>query len=152
MEKMFRHRIASIFLLFLFLIIFHSGCETLQTKPNELTVNVMVTVFVDLFDEHGQKIIRNIDGMPMKIEIIKNGNDRFVYQRILQQGKCQATESFTLYKDQYIECKATIPDDYQVFKQTEPAYIRLNWENANGSASMTRVYNWFADMTLTLIE
>lgn len=151
MEKMFRHRIASIFLLFLFLIIFHSGCETLQTKPNELTVNVMVTVFVDLFDEHGQKIIRNIDGMPMKIEIIKNGNDRFVYQRILQQGKCQATESFTLYKDQYIECRATVPDDYQVFEQTEPAYLRLNWETANTSVSMTRVYNWFADMTLTLI-
>jgi hypothetical protein len=150
MEKIFQYTMASIIILFLFLTIFHTGCETLQTKPNELMVNVMVTVFVDLFDEQDQKIIKNIDGLTMKIEIIKNGKDRFVYERILQQGKCQATASFNLYKDQYVECIATVPDEYQGFTQAEPAYIRLNWETADSSASMTRVYNWYADMTLTL--
>jgi hypothetical protein len=150
MEKISSRTIASISTLFLFFMLFYCGCETLQTRPDELTVNVMVTVFVDLFDEHGQNIIKNVDGMPMKIEIIKNGNDRFVYERILQQGKCQATGSFTLYKDQYVECSASVTGQYQGFIQTEPVSIYLSWETANDSASMTRVYNWFADLTLNL--
>jgi len=135
-----------LFLFFLFL----SGCDTLRTEKDSLTVNVMTMVTITLLDEKNQQIDQNIDGAAVSIEIIKNGQDRFVYDRILQKGICQATASFTLTKGQYVECKATVPKGYQEFVTIVPAYAMLLWETVEAGASMGGVYNWYNQMTIVM--
>ena len=133
-----------------FLIFCTSGCEQLQTEKDQLTVNVMVAVYINLVDENNQPIEQNMDGAVVSIEIIKNQKDRFVYDRILQKGICQATASFSLTKGQFIECTATVPTGYQGFYPIAPAYSLLTWETAEASASMMNVYNWYCDMIIIM--
>lgn len=135
--------------LFLLVLLF-SGCDRLQTEKDSLTVNVMAMVTITLLDENNQQIDQNIDGAAVSIEIIKNGQDRFVYDRILQKGICQATASFTLTKGQYVECSATVPKGYQDFVPIAPAHALLLWETAEASANMGGVYNWYNEMTIIM--
>lgn len=145
-----RKNLGFILVTFFVLIFFCSGCETLQTERDALTVNVMTAVTITLLDENNQQINQNIDGAAVSIEIIKNGEDRFVYDRILQKGICQATASFTLTKGQYVECKATVPKGYQEFVPIAPAYALLLWETVEENANMGGVYNWYNQMTIIM--
>lgn len=131
-----------------FLIFSFSGCENLQPEKDNLTVNVMTMVSITLLDENNQEIDQNIDGAAVSIEIVKNGKDRFVYDRILQKGICQATASFILTKGQYVECTALVPNGYQGFSPIAPAYSLLTWETAESSANIGGVYNWYNQMTI----
>lgn len=131
-------------------VLFLSGCDSLRTEKDNLTVNVMTMVTITLLDENNQQINQNIDGVAVSIEIIKNGEDRFVYDRILQKGICQATASFTLTKGQYVECKATVPKEYQGFLPITPGYALLLWETVEENANMGGVYNWYNEMTIVM--
>lgn len=149
MERI-RNQFLTISVFLFLLVLFFSGCETLQTEKDSLTVNVMTMVTITLLNENNQPIDQNIDGAEVSIEIIKNGKDRFVYDRILQKGICQATASFTLTKGQYVECTATVPKGYQGFSTISPAYALLTWETAESSANMGGVYNWYNEMTIRM--
>lgn len=135
---------------FLFLFLLFSGCELLKTEKDHLTVNVMTAVFLTVLDERNQQITQNMDGAAVSIEIIKNGKDRFVYDRIMQKGICQATASFTLYKGQFIECSATVPKGYLGFYPIAPATSRLTWETAESQATLTGTYNWYTDLIILM--
>lgn len=123
-----------------------SGCEKLITKPDSITVNVMTAVWVSLVDEQNNPIQKDVDGVSVTIEIIKNKKDRLVFERIVQNNLCQATASFVLSKGQFIECTATVQGGYQGFYPLAPGVATLLWETAIASANMGGVYNWHPDI------
>jgi hypothetical protein len=130
------------------LFVWLSGCETLETQPDRITVNVMTSIRVILLDEQNNQIENSVDGVSVTIEIIKDRKDRLVFQRIVQNGLCQATASFVLSKGQFIECTATIQEGYQGFHPVAPGVATLAWETAIASVNMGGVYNWYPEILL----
>jgi len=135
-----------------FLILCFSGCEQLIMKPEHISVNIMVAVNIQFLDVNNNIIQKNSDGLTVTIEIMKNGQNRLVFERIMQNGLCQATGDFELSKDDYIECNANIKDEQNVYDQVFQGYAKLTWETVNASTNFGGVYNWYPKMTITLKE
>jgi hypothetical protein len=136
----------------LFLTLCFSGCEQLIMKPDHISVNIMVAVNMQFLDANNNIIQKSTDGLTVTIEITKNGYDRLVFERIMQNGLCQATGDFQLSKDDYIECTANIKDEQNVYNQVFQGYAKLTWETVDASTNFGGVYNWYPKMTVTLKE
>lgn len=136
----------------LFLLLCFSGCDQLIIKPDHFSVNIMVAVNIQFLDTNNNIIQKSSDALKVSIEIMKNGQDRLVFERIMQNGLCQATGDFELSKDGYIECTANIKDENNVYDQVFQGYAKLTWETVNASTNFGGVYNWYPKMTITLKE
>jgi len=136
----------------LFLTLCFSGCDQLIMKPDHISVNIMVAVNIQFLDANNNVIQKNSDGLTVTIEILRNGNDRLVFERIMQNGLCQATGDFELSKDNYLECTANIKDENNVYNQVFQGYAKLTWETVNAATNYGGVYNWYPKITLTLKE
>jgi hypothetical protein len=136
----------------LFLTLCFNGCEQLIMKPDHISVNIMVAVNMQFLDANNNIIQKSTDGLTVTIEITKNGYDRLVFERIMQNGLCQATGDFQLSKDDYIECTANIKDEQNVYNQVFQGYAKLTWETVDASTNFGGVYNWYPKMTVTLKE
>ena len=112
----------------LFLTLCCSGCDQLIVKPDHFSVNIMVVVNIQFLDSHNNVVQKNTDGMTVTIEMTKNGNDRLVFERIMQNGLCQATGDFQLSKGGFIECTANIKDENHYYDQVFQGYAKLTWE------------------------
>jgi hypothetical protein len=134
----------------LFVTLCIGGCDKLGTKPDQITVNIMVAVYVHTVDANNNTLEESVDGITVNIEIIKDGHDRLVSKRIVQNGLCQATGSFILSKGQFIECNATILGGYADFYPVAPGYSKLTWETVNASTNFGGVYNWYPKMNLNM--
>ncbi|MCX6671743.1 MAG: hypothetical protein NTX92_07475 [Euryarchaeota archaeon] len=137
---------------FLFLTLCFSGCDQLIMKPDHISVNIMVAVNIQFLDANNNIIQKNTDGLTVTIYILKNGQDRLVFERIMQNGLCQATGDFSLSKGNFIECTADIKDENNVYDQVFQGYAKLTWETVSASTNFGGVYNWYPKITLTLKE
>ena len=129
-----------------------SGCDQLIMKPDHISVNIMVAVNIQFLDANNNIIQKNTDGLTVTIYILKNGQDRLVFERIMQNGLCQATGDFSLSKGNFIECTADIKDENNVYDQVFQGYAKLTWETVSASTNFGGVYNWYPKITLTLKE
>lgn len=145
-----RRKIILIGIGLVFLILYMSGCDQIIMKPDHFPVNIMVAVNIQFLDANNNVIQKNTDGLTVTIEILKNGRDRLVFERIMQNGLCQATGDFELSKGSYVECNAYIKDDYHVYTQVFQGYTKLTWDTVNTSTNFGGVYNWYPKITITL--
>jgi hypothetical protein len=127
-----------------------SGCDLLNTEPDHITVNVMVAVYVTVVDEYGTPLDINPDGVPMTILMTKNGGDQLVFQRVVQQGLCQATGVYELSTGQYIECNVTLQSGNTQYHQVNPGYMKLSWDTAVASKNYGNMYSWYPHITIHL--
>jgi hypothetical protein len=128
-----------------------SGCDQLlSTKPNHVTVNVMVAVYVTMLDEHNNIVNISTNGIPVTIIMTKNGGDQLVFQRIVQGGLCQATGVIDLSKGQYIECNATVQGGYDNYYPVAPGYAKLTWDTVNASTNYGDMYSWYPHLTIDM--
>ncbi|DAC72130.1 MAG TPA: hypothetical protein DSN98_06835 [Thermoplasmata archaeon] len=134
----------------LFMTFWFSGCDEIGTKPDHITVNIMAAVFVKLIDANDNVLNISVDGAPVNIEMTKEGIDRLTFERVMQSGLCQATGSFDLSKDQYLECTATVPKGYQGYSAVAPGYAKLTWETVNASTNFGGMYNWYPKFVIHL--
>jgi hypothetical protein len=132
----------------LFIALSFSGCEQFSMKPEHITVNIMVSVYVKLVDVNNNILQTSPDGISMMIEMTRNRKDRLVFDRIVQNGLCQATGDFELSEGQFIECTATAKSGYQNYYQVGPATSMLTWETVNASTNYGGVYNWYTEITI----
>jgi hypothetical protein len=136
----------------LILLVWFNGCDQLVVKPEHFSVNIMVAVSIQYVDAHNALIQKNTDGMTITIEITRNGQNRLVFERIMQNGLCQATGDFELSKGGYIECTANVKDDNHVYNQITQGYAKLVWETVNASTNFGGVYNWYPKLIILLQE
>jgi hypothetical protein len=129
-----------------------SGCDQLIMKPDHISINIMVAVNIQFLDANNNIIQKNTDGLTVTIYILKNGQDRLVFERIMQNGLCQATGDFSLSKGNFIECTADIKDENNVYDQVFQGYAKLTWETVSASTNFGGVYNWYPKITITLKE
>jgi hypothetical protein len=128
------------------------GCDQLITRTDPISVNVMVTVNILFLDADNTFIEKNTDGLTVTILIVRDGRDRLVFERIMQNGLAQATGNFELTTGAYIECNANIKDENHRYTQVFPGYAKLTWETVNASTNFGGVYNWYPKVTITLKE
>ncbi len=112
----------------------------------------MVAVQIQILDANNNILQKSTDGLIVIIEIMKNGQDRLVFERIMQNGLCQATGDFELSKSDSIECTANIKDQQGNYHQVSQGYDKLTWDTVNASSNFGGVYNWYPKITITLKE
>ena len=134
----------------LFLTLCFSGCEEIGMKPDSVTVNVMAAVYVKMVDAENKEMTISVDGISVFIEMMKQGRDRLVFDRIVQGGLCQATGSYTLSKGEWINCTATVQGSYMGFYPVAPASALLSWDTVNASVNFGGMYHWYPEMIITM--
>lgn len=134
----------------LFVTLCFSGCDDLGTKPDSVTVNVMAAVYVRFVDEQNHEVTMSPDSIRVSVEMTKDGHDRLVFSRIVQQGLCQATASYTMTKGQSIACTATIEESFMGYTMASPATAHLSWATVNASVNFGGMYHWYPEMTITM--
>lgn len=128
-----------------------SGCDMLLTpKPDHITVNIMVAVYVTMLDTQNNIVNVTTDGMEVTIIVTRNGNDPNLFTRLMQNGLCQATAVMDLAKGQYFECNATIKAQYGKYRMTAPGYAKLTWDTVNASENYGDLYNWYPHLTVQM--
>lgn len=127
-----------------------SGCEELGKKPEVVTVNVMVAIYVKLVDAENNEVKMSADGVSVFIEMTKQGRDRLIFDRVVQGGLCQATGSYRMSKGEWINCTAMIKDSYMGFSAVAPASIGLSWATVNASLGLVDVYHWYPELTIIM--
>jgi len=121
-------------------------------KQDRISVNIMVAVNIQFLDVDNNVVQKTTDGLKVNIEIVKNGRDRLVFERIMQNGLCQATGDFELTEGSYIECNASIKDENRLYHQVFPGYAKLTWDTVNSSTNFGGVYNWYPKILITVKE
>ena len=134
----------------LFITLCFSGCDELGTKPDSVTVNAMAAVYVKMVDADNNEMDIGVDGVSVFIEMTRQGNDRLIFDRIVQGGLCQATGSYVLSKGEWINCTATIRGGYQGFYPVAPASALLSWDTVNASVNFGAMYQWYPKLTITM--
>ncbi len=151
MEKgAIRRQVVALGICVFFSMVSFSGCDQLMSKPEHAAVNIMVYIYVKLVDANNNVLQISPDGISVLIEITRNRKDRLVFDRIVQNGLCQATGDFELSKGQVIECTATAKSGYQGYFPVGSATSMLTWETVNSSTYYGGVYNWYTELTIRL--
>ena len=127
-----------------------SGCEDLGTKPDSVTVNVMASIYVKMIDADNKEININITGMSVFVEMTKQNRDRLIFDRIVQDGYCQATGSYKLSKGEWINCTATVQGGYMGYYPVSPATAMLSWDTVNASVNFGAMYHWYPKLIITM--
>lgn len=134
----------------LFLTSCYSGCEQFLNKPDKISVNVMVAVFFDVVDVNNNPVNISVDGAEVTIKILKNGDNYFVYKRIVQNNLCQASDNFQIIKGDTIECVVTVPNEYNNCHPMNNGSAMLTWETAQANMGITGLYNWYPHITIIM--
>jgi len=134
----------------LLILAWFSGCDMLNTQPNHITVNIMATIDVIVTDTNNVILNTSVDTIPVTIIMTKNGGDQLVFQRVVQNGQCQATGVIDLTKGQNIEITATIQSGYGNFYPVAPGTATLQWESVNGSENFGDMYDWYPHIPLKM--
>jgi hypothetical protein len=128
----------------LFLSAWFSGCEQ---SPNHITVNVMVAVYVNPIDTPGTTTL--VDGSKVTIIMTRNGGNQLIFDRIVQNGLCQATGVIDLYKGQEIEVNVTA-QSYGGYSPVGPGTATLTWETASSSTNYGNMYDWYPHISILM--
>jgi hypothetical protein len=134
----------------LLIVLCFSGCDEIGTKPDSVTVNVMAAAYVKMVDADNTMMNISVDGISVSFEMTKKGDDRLVFDRIVQGGLCQATCSYTLSKGEWINCTATVQGGYQGYYPVAPVSVHLSWDTVNASRNFGAMYHWYPELTITM--
>ncbi|MBN1861267.1 MAG: hypothetical protein JW840_07395 [Candidatus Thermoplasmatota archaeon] len=135
----------------LLLIFCCAGCEQLMMKQDKVTVNIMLAVSMNVLDADNRPVEASVvDGVKVTTEIQRNGKDRLVFDRVVQNGACQATASFEISQGQFITCTATLQSGYGDYQPVTPGTVTLTWETVNASKNYGGIYNWYPTITLQM--
>lgn len=134
----------------LLVILCFSGCEQLETNTETVTVNVMAAVYVRFVDEENHEVSMSADGVTVSIEMAKQDQNRLVFSRIVQQGLCQATGSYTMNTGESITCTATIENSFMGYTTVSPVTAQLLWSTVSASANFGSMYHWYPELTITM--
>ena len=134
----------------LLIMLCFSGCDELGTKPDSVTVNVMAAVSVKMVDADNKEMEISVDGISVFVEMTKQGDDRLIFDRIVQGGLCQATGSYVLSKGEWINCTATVQGGYQGYYPVAPASAMLTWDMVNASVNFGAMYHWYPELTIAM--
>jgi hypothetical protein len=145
-----RRRLGIIGISLLLVLVCCSGCDQFMTKPEHVTVNVMTAVYIRFVDEENNEVVESPDGLPVTIEMTKQGTDRLVFHRIVQQGLCQGTGSYEVSKGESILCTATATASWIGFSPVGTVSAQLSWETINASANFGGMYHWYPELTITM--
>jgi hypothetical protein len=127
-----------------------SGCDQLlTTKPDHITVNIMVAVYATMLDTQNNIVNVTTDWMEVTIIITRNGGDPNIFTRFMKDGLCQATAVMDLAKGQYFECNATIKGQYGEYF-VAPGYAKLTWDTVNASENYGDLYSWYPHLTIQM--
>jgi hypothetical protein len=128
-----------------------AGCEQLMMKQDKVTVNIMLAVSMNVVDADNKPVEASVvDGVKVTIEIFRNGKDRLVFDRVVQNGACQATGNFELSDGQFITCTATLQSGYGTYQPVAPGSVSLTWETVNASKNYGGIYNWYPTIILQM--
>ncbi|VVB60303.1 Uncharacterised protein [uncultured archaeon] len=136
----------------LFLTLLCSGCEQFLNKPDHIKVNVMVAVFINVVDQNYTPVNISLDGAEVTIQILKNGNNYFVYKRIVQNNLCQVSDNLQLSKGDSIECVATFQKEYKNCYPVTNGSATLIWETASNAINFGELYNWYPHITIIMMQ
>jgi hypothetical protein len=127
----------------LLLTISCSGCDQLINKPNRITVNIMAAVYVNAVDAAYRNVSVSVDGITVTIFMTRNGGNRLAFDRIVQNGLCQATGVQVFSEGETIEVTAIVQGNYSGYHPVAPGTARLEWETASASVNIGGMYDWY---------
>jgi hypothetical protein len=140
-----------IVLIFLFLTMCFSGCETIEEK-DYITVVCQATIITSLLDEQDNTVQEAPVGLLLTVEFIKAGGERFSSQcTISTDGTAQSESgSFKLYREQNIEVVVTVQGGYKDYHpMTTNEYATLPWSTVEPTG-FGKTYAWNPTLTVFL--
>lgn len=145
-----RKSVFSIGILLIFLTLNFSGCEEIGMKPDYITVIVDVWAYVNLVNPDDTILQENVKGPQMTIFMQKDRGQQFTFERNTTLGYCMAIGTFKLYREQFIECTATVQGGYKDFYPLAPAYKMLSWEDVYPSHDFGEEYTWRINLVVLM--
>jgi hypothetical protein len=103
---------------------------------------------VDLLDKYNNTLSEAPVGVPIKVDFIKDGGERFTlqyetYKYIARAQVHTSIVSFKLYKEQPIEAVMTVQGGYKDYDPTVAVqYQTLSWEQVKAAADFGGAYSW----------
>jgi|GEM_PF-815310 len=141
-----RKLVLCIGIILIFLTLNLTGCEELEKeleiKPDYITVAVNVAVRVRLYSSDNEWLLETPEGLPVSIEMQKSGGEILTFTDEVLFGLASAEGSFKLYKEQFIECTATVQGSYRDFNPLGPARAMLSWEDLYPACDFGETYTW----------
>ena len=142
-----KKQIFAIGAILLFITLNFSGCEEIGMKPDYITVNVFVTVYVNLYTSEDTKAEGLPENISVSIKMQKDRGEQLTFEKTTDiTGACEASGSFKLYKEQFIECTATIQGGYKDFYPLAPAYKMLSWDEVYPENDFGKTYSWYIEL------
>lgn len=129
-----------------------SGCEQFYKDSEHVRVNAMVAVSFTVVDEAYTPINVSLVGATVYIKVLKNGANRVIFERIVQNNLCQATDSVELQRGEWIECLVDFPSGFRDCYPLTNGSALLTWETATTQMNLAGVYNWYPHISMTLMQ
>lgn len=129
-----------------------SGCEQFYSDSEQVRVNVMVAVSFTVVDEAYTPLNVSLDGAKVYIKVLKNGSNRVLFERFIQNNLCQATDSVELQRGEWIECLVNFPSGFRDCYPLTNGSALLTWETATAQMNLAGVYNWYPHISMTLMQ
>jgi hypothetical protein len=127
----------------LFIAVGFSGCT--EKQKDYITVKCSARITATLFDKNNNSLWEFPVDLPIKVDFIKDGGERFTLtcKIDLVGGADTETVSFKLYKEQPIEAVMTVQGGYQAYSPTVAIqYQTLSWEQVKAVADFGGEYTW----------
>ena len=126
----------------LFITLSFSGCEFLP--KDYITVHCNARIRGTLYDKNNNSLWEFPVDVPIKIDFIKDGGERYTLTcRFDLLGTADTeTVSFKLYKEQPIEAVMTVQGGYKTYSPTVTVqYKTLTWEQVEPFADLGGEYS-----------
>ena len=146
-------RFTAVGVILLFVTICFSGCEILNNKPDYITVHCSALIFGRLLDENNNALEEIPVGLPITVDFIKDGGERFTLPcEITKYGDALTTTvSFKLYREQPIDARITVQGGYNTYLPTIRIQEQmLAWETVKSNVDFGGVYDWEPQFTVEL--
>jgi hypothetical protein len=130
-------------ILILLIAVWFSGCEFLP--KDYITVHCSARITATLFDKNNNSLWEFPVDLPIKVDFIKDGGERFTLtcKIDLVGGADTETVSFKLYKEQPIEAVMTVQGGYKDYDPTVAVqYQTLSWEQVKAVVDFGDEYSW----------
>ena len=128
---------------------FDEGCEEEEPKPDYITVNVTADRTVLNFGD----CIDWLEGLTVRIDIVKAGGETFTFERATDQN-CRfavPSVSFKLYREQPIVATARVQGGIQGYEFI-PAKETLSWSDVYPGKDFGETYAWETTLHVSCVN
>ena len=146
--------IAAVGIILLFITLCFSGCEEVEVKPDYINVNCQVQAYVDLLDKYNNILIEKPVGLMIRVDIIKDGGERFTFHETVDKNGFIYTSpcTFKMYKEQPIEAILEVQGGYKDYYPTSPLSSKtLTWAQVEPTG-FGGTYVWTEIFSIKLIN